>query len=77
MKKIIYSPGEPAGIGPDICVLMAEKYINKNHIVITDPSLLEKSADKLKLKVNINIVNKENLKTYYTVATGPKIARKE
>ncbi len=62
-NKIAISLGDPAGIGPDICVLMAEKYINKNHIVITDPSLLEKSADKLKLKVNINIVNKENLKT--------------
>ena len=43
-KKIAITLGDPGGIGPDICVLMAKKYIKKFHIVITDPDLLIHSA---------------------------------
>lgn len=62
-KKIALTLGDPAGIGPDICVLMAEKHINRNHVVITDPSLLENAAKNLKQEININIVDKKNLLT--------------
>ena len=53
-KKIAITLGDPGGIGPDICVLMAEKYIKKYHIVITDPNLLIYSAKKLNKKIYIN-----------------------
>jgi 4-hydroxythreonine-4-phosphate dehydrogenase len=53
-KKIAITLGDPGGIGPDICVLMAEKYIKKFHIVITDPDLLIHSAKKLNKKLYIN-----------------------
>jgi 4-hydroxythreonine-4-phosphate dehydrogenase len=53
-KKIAITLGDPGGIGPDICVLMAEKYIKKYHIVITDPDLLIHSAKKLNKKLYIN-----------------------
>ena len=53
-KKIAITLGDPGGIGPDICVLMAKKYIKKSHIVITDPDLLIQSAKKLKKKLYIN-----------------------
>ena len=53
-RKIAITLGDPGGIGPDICVLMAQKYINRNHIVITDPSLLIHSAKKLNKKITIN-----------------------
>ena len=53
-KKIAITLGDPGGIGPDICVLMAQKYIKKYHIVITDPDLLIYSAKKLKKKLYIN-----------------------
>ena len=48
--KIAITVGDPGGIGPDICVLMAEKYIKKYHIVITDPQLLIDSSKKLNKK---------------------------
>ena len=53
-KKIAITLGDPGGIGPDICVLMAQKYIKKYHIVITDPDLLIHSAKKLNKKLYIN-----------------------
>jgi len=53
-KKIAITLGDPGGIGPDICVMMAERYINKYHIVITDPTLLLNSSKKLNKKISIN-----------------------
>ena len=48
-NKIAITLGDPAAIGPDICVMMAESYITKSHIIITDPSLLEESSKKLNM----------------------------
>ena len=62
-NKIAITLGDPAAIGPDICVMMAESYITKNHIIITDPSLLEESSKKLKIKIRMNLLNQSNSKT--------------
>ncbi len=53
-KKIAISLGDPGGIGPDICVMMAQKFLKKYHIIITDPKLLIDSSKKLKVKIIIN-----------------------
>ena len=49
------TPGEPAGIGPDICV---ESYGRANKIAdliyFADPDLLEESAARLGLDITIN-----------------------
>ena len=37
--KIAITVGDPGGIGPDICVLMAEKYIKKYHVVETKDAI--------------------------------------
>ena len=43
MKKIIYSPGEPAGIGPDIIIKLAANKALENFkipiLVVGDPNL--------------------------------------
>ena len=56
MKLIGVTLGEPAGIGPDLGVLLAQKNLSKNIIFIADPDLLIKSAKILKKKININIL---------------------
>ena len=53
-KNIAITLGDPAGIGPDIAVIMAEKYIKNYHIIITDPQLLIESSKSLKIKIIIN-----------------------
>ena len=47
-RRIAITLGDPGGIGPDICVLMARSSITRNHIFITDPQLLLESSKKTK-----------------------------
>ncbi len=56
MKKILITLGEPAGIGPDLGVLLAQRHLNKSTIVIADPKLLTESAKILKKKIEINVL---------------------
>ena len=63
MNKTLITLGEPAGIGPDLCVLLSEKHFTKNIVIITDPSLIESSAKVLKKYVKINILNNISSKT--------------
>ncbi len=50
---IALTPGEPAGIGPDIVVQLAQQEVLKNVIVIADPALLLARAEKLKLPLQV------------------------
>ena len=47
-KNIAITLGDPGGIGPDIAVMMTEKYIKNYHIFITDPQLLIASSKNVK-----------------------------
>ena len=62
-KRIAITLGDPGGIGPDICVMMAKSNITRNHIFITDPKLLSDSSKKLKIKIQINLLKKTTSKT--------------
>ena len=63
MKLIGVTLGEPAGIGPDLGVLLAQKNLSKNIIFIADPALLIKSSKMLRKKININILEDISSKT--------------
>ena len=62
-KRIAITLGDPGGIGPDICVMMAKSNITRNHIFITDPKLLLDSSKKLKIKIKINLLKTVTSKT--------------
>ncbi len=62
-RRIAITLGDPGGIGPDICVLMARSSITRNHIFITDPQLLLESSKKLKIKIKINLLGTLTSKT--------------
>ena len=53
-NNIAITLGDPGGIGPDIAVMMAKKYLKNYHIILTDPELLIESSRKLKIKITIN-----------------------
>ncbi len=55
-RRIAITLGDPGGIGPDICVMMAKSNITRNHVFITDPKLLLDSSNKLKIKIKINLL---------------------
>ena len=57
MKRIIYSPGEPAGIGPDLIIKIASSQSWENFkipiVSIGDPSLFLERAKLLNKKVKV------------------------
>lgn len=54
-KLIALTPGEPAGIGPDITLQLAHRSLNATPLVIADPSLLKQRATELNLDINIEL----------------------
>jgi len=53
---IAITPGEPAGIGPDITLQLTQKTINAKLVIFADSQLLQQRAQQLKLKTNIKIL---------------------
>lgn len=51
MKRIAITMGEPAGIGPDIILQIAQQSWPSELVVFADPSLLEERAKQLKLSI--------------------------
>ncbi len=51
--RIALTSGEPAGIGPDLSILLATKNLNCEVITIGCPILLQKRADELGIKISI------------------------
>ena len=62
-RRIAITLGDPGGIGPDICVMMAKSIITRNHVFITDPKLLLDSSKKLKIDIKINLLKTVTSKT--------------
>ncbi|MEJ2041694.1 MAG: 4-hydroxythreonine-4-phosphate dehydrogenase PdxA [Reinekea sp.] len=56
MSCLVITPGEPAGIGPDILLALAKKGIPETIIAIASADLLRQRAKKLALDVTIEIV---------------------
>ncbi len=54
VPRIALTPGEPAGIGPDLCLQLLQQDLPCEIIVIASPQLLEQRAKRLGLSVQIN-----------------------
>tara|TARA_B100000767_G_scaffold138680_1_gene131118 strand:- start:3986 stop:5044 length:1059 start_codon:yes stop_codon:yes gene_type:complete len=55
IPRIAVTPGEPAGIGPDIAIQIAQQAHLAELVVIADPELLEARAKQLNLPIAIKI----------------------
>ena len=53
LPRIAITAGEPAGIGPDLCVMLAQQAINADIVVIADSDMLTKRAQLIGLPLNI------------------------
>ena len=56
MKTLIVTSGEPAGIGPDLCLALAERDWPCRLLCAGDPALLAERAAELGLKVRVRAV---------------------
>jgi 4-hydroxythreonine-4-phosphate dehydrogenase len=53
VPRIALTPGEPAGIGPDLCVQLAQQDLPCEVVVIASPQLLKERAGQLGLPIQI------------------------
>jgi len=55
--RLLITPGEPAGIGPDIVIAAAQKNWQAELIVVADPILLQQRAQQLQLPLTLSEAN--------------------
>ncbi|HFE36866.1 MAG TPA: 4-hydroxythreonine-4-phosphate dehydrogenase, partial [Gammaproteobacteria bacterium] len=60
LPRILVSPGEPAGIGPDICILAAQQAFAADIVTIGDPLLFARRAKQLELDLEIETCSLNN-----------------
>ncbi len=53
VPRIALTPGEPAGIGPDLCIQLAQQDLPCEIVVIANPQLLKQRAAQLGLPIQI------------------------
>ncbi|MEK7708749.1 MAG: 4-hydroxythreonine-4-phosphate dehydrogenase PdxA [Pseudomonadota bacterium] len=53
IPRLVLTAGEPAGIGPDLCVQIAQQPLSCNLVVIADSELLRARAQQLKLPLRL------------------------
>jgi 4-hydroxythreonine-4-phosphate dehydrogenase len=53
IPKLLLTTGEPAGIGPDLCAMLAQKALPCDLVAVGDPGLLEARAARLGLPLRV------------------------
>ena len=60
IRRLVLTPGEPAGIGPDLCIKLAQQAHHDEFLFIADPYLLNQRAQQLDLKIQIKTFDPES-----------------
>ena len=66
IPRIAITSGEPAGIGLDLCVLLAHQAIDAEIIFVADPNALGARANQLGLSIKTNIFDKSKIPEFHT-----------
>ncbi len=53
IPRIAITPGEPAGIGPDICIQLAQQHLPCQLVIIASPDLLQQRARQLNVPLSL------------------------
>ena len=53
LPRLVLTTGDPAGIGPDLCLQIADRQLPCGLVVAGDPKLLDQRASQLGLKVEL------------------------
>ncbi len=69
LPRIALTPGEPAGIGPDLCIQLAQQALACQLVIIADPELLQQRAQQLNLPLKIEIFDQQQTITQHTPGT--------
>lgn len=66
ISRIAITPGEPAGIGPDICIQVAQQEWSAQLVAIADKQLLAERAKQLGLSIKLKDFNAEEAREVHT-----------
>lgn len=69
LPRIALTLGEPSGIGPDLCIQLAQQNLACELIVIADPELLKQRAKLLNLPISIKLFNEQQTSTQHIAGT--------
>ncbi len=67
--RILITPGEPAGIGPDIVVQLAQQPCHAELVVVTDPDMLLARAKQIDLPLTLTEVSLSQPPSLHTPGT--------
>jgi len=56
-NKILVTPGEPAGVGPEITIKASHQEQALPWVVIADPDLMQDTANRLRIPLRLNLVS--------------------
>ncbi|MCF6217302.1 MAG: 4-hydroxythreonine-4-phosphate dehydrogenase PdxA [Gammaproteobacteria bacterium] len=56
LYRLLITPGEPAGIGPDLAIGLAEKPNNAELVLVADPALIEQRALLLGKNIKLQLI---------------------
>ena len=56
--NLAITPGEPAGIGPDLCLGLDPADYNSNLIIVADPDMLQRRAAQLDIPCALNVIKR-------------------
>jgi 4-hydroxythreonine-4-phosphate dehydrogenase len=59
VKRLLITPGEPAGIGPDLVVQLAQDAHPVELVAVCDPALLRQRAQQLALPLTLEVISLE------------------
>ncbi|MBT3843589.1 MAG: 4-hydroxythreonine-4-phosphate dehydrogenase PdxA [Gammaproteobacteria bacterium] len=69
--RLAFTPGEPAGIGPDLAVQIAQSERDYDLIAFADPELLQQRAQQLGLPLKINVNSQHSLREAGALTVHP------
>lgn len=55
IRRIAITPGEPAGIGPDQCIMLSQRYLPCELVIVASPELLQQRAKELGMPIEIKL----------------------
>ncbi len=55
LPVLVVTPGEPAGVGLDLCVMLAQTRPKSHEIIVCDPQVLAQRAERLGLNLQLNL----------------------
>ena len=58
-RPLVVTAGEPAGIGPDLCIALANAGSDHEFVVVSDPKLLRDRAARLGVDVTITEIDRD------------------